>query len=1544
MIVSKLKLNMKVSLFLALIIILIPLMGKPVQAAESNWSGAFYNNRSLTGTPIPASYESLYFNWGYNSPKKGVNANNFSAKFQKQVTTDGKTGYFLHTYADDGIRLSVDGQEKIDRWEPSSGEMDKVLLPSLNSGSHTITSEYFEASGTANYFSFMRPFGEWVAYHYNNASLSGKPIAAESIKPKKTSTLSFDHGYGSPHSQIDNNNFSSRYVSAVYLPEGEYVIRMKADDGARVYIDDKEIIDKWYPSSYGEKAIKVTITDHNKNPDNIHWLRVDYFEETGISKMDFTIEPVKEAASLESWMAFYYKNESFKGTSDVYGGSNSLVSIPSLDLDWRYKSPDSSIPNNGFSASFLKLIEGKQDYFLQTYADDNVRATINNELIINRWDNSWATTKSGIITGLQEGTHLLQVDYLEKRGRAEIMADIAPFGEWIAYYYNNSSLKGKPADKEVIDGDGKRLNLNYKMGSPSSNVPKDNFSAVFTTVKRMKPGKYIIDRDADDGLRVYIDGELVVNDWRASNFGNTKSNVITINNRKNVKSSEKDVHTIRIEYFEKTGASKIDFNILSIKEASSSNKWLTTLYNNQNLSGPGKVSRSKEINFNWGYGGPKSISKDSFSASFYKLIDGREDYFLQTYADDSLRATVGGKKVIDRWDDSWGEINHEIITGTSSNNQLLQIDYAEKSGRAEVVADIAPLGDWIAFHYNNTNLEGMPTAREKLSNLNRKLSFDFDKGSPVDDIQNDNFSSLYTSSQRIEAGPYLLRLKADDGVRVYIDDKLVVDRWGPGNFNSQIAKDLMIKDKDNVSSNQKDIHTIRVEYMESEGASSLDFKLLKPIEDVPYDSWLGLYYPNKNLSGMPLVVGGKSSQEEMLNRVSFDWGTASPLSQLPRDEFSVEYIKNLSGNREYFVNAFADDGLKVSVNDNMIIDEWHDSSGESYKALLTELSAGQNTVKVQYYENTGAAFIHSNVVPFGEWSVSYYPNTNLKGKPAATKVLQSANGIGFSEKLGLGSPTLGVPSNNYSANYITAKRLEPGEYLIDTKADDDIQVLIDGKVVVDSKTAKQENKVKVNIKNSDNGNIHWIEVRHKEYYGESNIEFSMSKFNKSEFVTNDDWLAEYYPNIINPNSPKSATGLTQLAREESLELNWNEGSPHKKIPVNEFSAVYQKLEYFSESGQYDFQVSADDGVIVKVDGEIIINSWVTSNSGIRKKENYPISKGSHLIEVIYFEKSGRADIKFNYKASETKEITEKYKEYSLTLDQMVNAQMSVNPQTDKRYEVYIREDALNFTSDSQAVIKGSGWRVRGGPGTNYWIVGTVSSGQKVTIYSKAPAKDGTNYDWYEISYGAGGWVDASPADTRYYLNPDNFDDSFQSKLQFLDLSESANVNVDEVNNKILEGKGILEGKAQSFVTAGKVYGVNEVYLIAHALLETGNGYSGLATGMEYNGKTVYNMYGIGAYDNCALECGAKYAYEAGWFTPEEAIIGGADFIGNGYVDRGQDTLYKMRWNPDAVEKYGYPSHQYATDVGWAAKQVYRMNNVYSMLESYSIKLEIPRYK
>ncbi len=245
---------------------------------------------------------------------------------------------------------------------------------------------------------------------------------------------------------------------------------------------------------------------------------------------------------------------------------------------------------------------------------------------------------------------------------------------------------------------------------------------------------------------------------------------------------------------------------------------------------------------------------------------------------------------------------------------------------------------------------------------------------------------------------------------------------------------------------------------------------------------------------------------------------------------------------------------------------------------------------------------------------------------------------------------------------------------------------------------------------------------------------------------------------------------------------------------------------------------------------------------------------------------------------------------------------------------------------------------------------------------------------------------ATADDLALYMDPDNFPAGTSGFFQFLVLTQPLGVSVDTLNAQ-LAGKGVLEGQGQAFHDAAYDYGINEAYLVAQALHETGNGSSTLAQGVWYvpqegaqsraedesgvaytsydaipeadRGRAayVYNVYGIGAVDSDPLNGGARYAYWSGWTSPYDAVYGGARFIGRtyfasdaelgyGYASTlsGQNTLYKMLYHPEWVETYGSkPWHEYATDVAWANAQTYYITQMLADYDSYTLTFEVPNY-
>jgi hypothetical protein len=92
-------------------------------------------------------------------------------------------------------------------------------------------------------------------------------------------------------------------------------------------------------------------------------------------------------------------------------------------------------------------------------------------------------------------------------------------------------------------------------------------------------------------------------------------------------------------------------------------------------------------------------------------------------------------------------------------------------------------------------------------------------------------------------------------------------------------------------------------------------------------------------------------------KINFNWGTRAPVVGIPADNFSARWSRTetfKSGVYRFY--ARADDGIRLYVDDVLVLDEWHDSAGsEVYKVKLA--LSGKHRLVVEYYENTGAALV-----------------------------------------------------------------------------------------------------------------------------------------------------------------------------------------------------------------------------------------------------------------------------------------------------------------------------------------------------------------------------------------------------------------------------------------------------------------------------------------------------------------------------------------------------------------------------------------------------------
>lgn len=114
---------------------------------------------------------------------------------------------------------------------------------------------------------------------------------------------------------------------------------------------------------------------------------------------------------------------------------------------------------------------------------------------------------------------------------------------WTGEYFNNKYLQG-PAAFTRQDGS---INFDWSGGGPGTGVGNDQFSVIWTRTAYFQAGTYRFYATVDDGIRVYIDGHLIIDSWReqpaTSYFGDIYLG--------------EGNHSLRVEYYEEGGAASV---------------------------------------------------------------------------------------------------------------------------------------------------------------------------------------------------------------------------------------------------------------------------------------------------------------------------------------------------------------------------------------------------------------------------------------------------------------------------------------------------------------------------------------------------------------------------------------------------------------------------------------------------------------------------------------------------------------------------------------------------------------------------------------------------------------------------------------------------------------------------------------------------------------------------------------------------------------------------------------------------------------------------
>jgi len=98
-----------------------------------------------------------------------------------------------------------------------------------------------------------------------------------------------------------------------------------------------------------------------------------------------------------------------------------------------------------------------------------------------------------------------------------------------------------------------------------------------------------------------------------------------------------------------------------------------------------------------------------------------------------------------------------------------------------------------AEYFNNTKLEG----KHILSRIDKIIDFDWKTSKPAKKINANNFSTRWTAQLGPiqKSGNYTFKLIVDDGCRLWLDDKLIIESWQPNNSKIFFATQKLEKGK-----------------------------------------------------------------------------------------------------------------------------------------------------------------------------------------------------------------------------------------------------------------------------------------------------------------------------------------------------------------------------------------------------------------------------------------------------------------------------------------------------------------------------------------------------------------------------------------------------------------------------------------------------------------------------------------------------------------------------------------------------------------------------
>jgi GH43 family beta-xylosidase len=292
-------------------------------------------------------------------------------------------------------------------------------------------------------------------------------------------------------------------------------------------------------------------------------------------------------------------------------------------------------------------------------------------------------------------------------------------------------------------------------------------------------------------------------------------------------------------------------------------------------------------------------------------------------------------------------------------------------------------GDGLTGQYfHNMDFTGLAAERTEA------VDFNWGNSSPAPGVDPDTYSVRW--SGQIEAQfteIYTFYTTSNQGVRLWVDGKLLIDNWEP---HETVVDQATI----NLSAGQK--YDIRLEYFEQFGTAQIKLEWSSASQSRQVVPAAQLYTSPAGLLGnYSDTFGGSGVRVDSV--VDFNWGTGRPHPTVAVDQVSVEWTGQIrvDHSEEYTFSIQSDEGARLWIGGELVIDDWtahtvHVATG----AKLLEAGKWYD-IRMEYFDKTGQAEVDlqwSSNSQTGEGQFEVIPSSNLRAAKAAN--LQFTNPLG----------------------------------------------------------------------------------------------------------------------------------------------------------------------------------------------------------------------------------------------------------------------------------------------------------------------------------------------------------------------------------------------------------------------------------------------------------------------------------------------------------------------------------------------------------------------